>query len=142
MKEISEFLLARWEADPGSMPSLRRLTVDGRPARVGLKDSCQLRNGLGVIQPPRALIAKVADYVELPSAGVCCGGAGTYSMLQPEMSKAVLDPTLVQAREADLDYLVALNVVCTRQLQAGVKRARLRVKVVHLVELLELALPD
>lgn len=142
VKEISEFLLARWEADPESMPSLRRLTIDGRPARVGLKDSCQLRNGLGVIQPPRTLIAKVADYVELPSAGVCCGGAGTYSMLQPEMSKAVLDPTLVQAREADLDYLVALNVVCTRQLQAGVKRAKLRVKVVHLVELLELALSD
>jgi len=142
VKEISEFLLARWKADPGSTPTLRRLSVDGRPARVGLKDSCQLRNGLGVIQPPRTLIAQVADYIELPSAGVCCGGAGTYSMLQPELSRAVLDPTLKQAREAELDYLVSLNVVCTRQLRAGVKRARLRVKVVHLVELLELALAD
>ncbi len=140
VKEISQFLLARWEADPGSMPALRRLTVDGRPARVGLKDSCQLRNGLGVFQPPRALIAAIADYVELPSAGVCCGGAGTYSMLQPQLSAAILDPTLAQAREAELDHLVTLNVVCTRQLKAGVKRARLQVKVVHLVELLELAL--
>ena len=142
VKEISEFLMARWEADPALIPTLRRLTVDGRPARVGLKDSCQLRNGLGVFAQPRALIAKVADYVELPSAGECCGGAGTYSMLQPTMSKAVLDPTLVQARAAELDYLVALNVVCTRQLEAGVKRAGLRLRVLHLVELLELALPD
>ena len=47
---------------------------------------------------------------------------------------------LEQARDLDLDYLVSLNVVCHRQLVAGVKRARLRVKVIHLAELLELAL--
>ncbi|HEX2706250.1 MAG TPA: (Fe-S)-binding protein [Candidatus Lustribacter sp.] len=140
VKEVSEFLVERWARDPASMPVLRRLTVDGRPARVGLKDSCQLRNGLGVTAQPRALIGRVAEYVELASAGVCCGGAGTYSILQPKMSQQVLDPTLQQARDAELDYLVALNIVCQRQLQTGVRKARLKVKVVHLVELLEMAL--
>ena len=140
VQELSQFLAARWEADPSSVPPLRTITSRGRTARVGLKDSCQLRNGMGVTAQPRALIAKVADYIELPSAGTCCGGAGTYSMLQPEMSQKVLSPTLEQARDLDLDYLVSLNVVCHRQLVAGVKRARLRVKVIHLAELLELAL--
>jgi glycolate oxidase iron-sulfur subunit len=142
VKEVSQFLVHRWADDPGSMPTLRPILVGGRLARVGLKDSCQLRNGLGVTAQPRELIAKVADYVELPSAGVCCGGAGTYSILQPDMSKKVLDPTLQQARDLGLDYLVSLNVVCQRQLQTGVKRAGLNVKVIHLVELLEIALGD
>ena len=142
VQEISQFLLARWEADPSRMPRLRRLEIDGRAARVGLQDSCQLRNGLGVVAPPRELIRRVADYVELPSAAVCCGGAGTYSMLEPELSRTILQPRLEQASELGLDYLVALNVVCTRQLRQGVRRAGLPVQVLHLVELLELALED
>ena len=140
VKEVGEFLLSRWDENPASMPPLRPILVDGRPARVGVKDSCQLRNGLGVFAQSRALVGRVASLVELPSAGVCCGGAGTYSMLQPEMSRAVLDPTLTQARDLGLDYLVSLNVVCTRQLASGVRRAKLPVRVLHLVELLELAL--
>lgn len=140
VKEVGEFLLSRWDENPASMPPLRPILVDGRPARVGVKDSCQLRNGLGVFAQSRALVGRVASLLELPSAGVCCGGAGTYSMLQPEMSRAVLDPTLTQARDLGLDYLVSLNVVCTRQLASGVRRAKLPVRVLHLVELLELAL--
>jgi glycolate oxidase iron-sulfur subunit len=137
VKEVSEFLLQRWQDDPETMPTLRPILIDGRLARVGLKDSCQLRNGLKVIAPPRELLGRIADYVELPAAGTCCGGAGTYSMLQPEMSAKVLDPMLVQARDQGLDYLVSLNVVCTRQLTSGARKARLKVRVVHLVELLE-----
>jgi glycolate oxidase iron-sulfur subunit len=140
VKEVSEFLLQRWQDDPETMPTLRPILIDGRLARVGLKDSCQLRNGLKVIAPPRELLGRIADYVELPAAGTCCGGAGTYSMLQPEMSAKVLDPMLVQARDQGLDYLVSLNVVCTRQLTSGARKARLKVRVVHLVELLEMAL--
>ena len=140
--ELSQFLVARWAADPSSKPRLRKILVDGRVARIGLQDSCQLRNGMGVSAQPRALLREIGDYVELPSAGTCCGGAGTYSMLQPTMSQAVLAPTMVQAQEAELDYLVSLNVVCQRQLATGVKRSRVPVQVIHLAELLELALAD
>lgn len=139
VREVSEYLHKRWEADPASMPPLRRLTVDGRPARVALQDSCQLRNGLGVSAQPRALIARVADYVELPSAGVCCGGAGTYSMLQPQMSRAIFAPRVEQARAAGIDYYVTVNPVCQRQVAAELKRGGLRVPVLHLVELLAMA---
>ncbi len=140
VREVSEFLYERWQTDPASQPPLRQLTVDGRPARVGLQDSCQLRNGLGVSAAPRALIAMVAEYVELPSAGTCCGGAGTYSMLQPQMSHRILDPKMEQARDAELDYLVTVNPVCQRQVSDGVRRAKLSVRVLHLVELLAMAL--
>ncbi len=142
VQELSQFLVARWAADPSSKPRLRPIMIDGRIARIGLQDSCQLRNGMGVSAQPRALLREIGDYVELPSAGTCCGGAGTYSMLQPAMSQAVLAPTMVQAQEAGLDYLVSLNVVCQRQLATGVKRSRVPVQVIHLAELLERALGD
>ncbi|THA25218.1 (Fe-S)-binding protein [Streptomyces sp. RKND-216] len=119
-----------------------RVTVDGRPARVGLQDSCHLRNGLGVTRPPRELIAAVAEYVEVPGAGDCCGAAGTYAMLRPADSRAVLDPKLAALAEADLDFVVAVNPGCLRQLRQGLRRTGARARAVHLAELLALAEED
>jgi glycolate oxidase iron-sulfur subunit len=116
-----------------------QVTVDGRRARVALQDSCHLRNGLGVTRPPRELVAAVADYVELPGAGDCCGAAGTYAMLRPDDSRAVLDPKLEALRELDVDYVVAVNPGCLRQLRQGLRRTRSRTKAVHLAELLAMA---
>jgi len=113
--------------------------VAGRRARVTLQDSCHLRNGLGVTRPPRELIAAVADYVELPGAGDCCGAAGTYSLLRPSDSRAVLAPKTAAIEAADVDYIVALNPGCLRQLRQGLRRARSTVKAIHLAELLAMA---
>ena len=113
VQELSQFLVARWAADPSSKPRLRPIMIDGRIARIGLQDSCQLRNGMGVSAQPRALLREIGDYVELPSAGTCCGGAGTYSMLQPAMSQAVLAPTMVQAQEAGLDPAKITDIEAT-----------------------------
>lgn len=137
--EFSEVVQQRWHNHP---PTLRPLLVDGRPARVGLQDSCHLRNGLGVSAPARDLIAMVAEYVELPSAGTCCGAAGTYSLLQPERSKQVLAPKLEQVRELALDYVVVVNPGCQRQLLDGLRRSRSTAKVLHLAELLAQCLSD
>ncbi len=128
-------------ADPSGpdVPALRRLTVDGRPARAALQDSCHLRNGLGTHVAPRALVARVADLVELPSAASCCGAAGTYALLRPGDAKAVLDPKLDEVEAAGIDYLVAVNPGCQRQLTIGLRRRRSRVRVLHLAELLAMA---
>ncbi|GAA0913769.1 (Fe-S)-binding protein [Streptomyces thermoalcalitolerans] len=133
VRELSEYL-----AEKGHRPA-GRVMVDGRRARAALQDSCHLRNGLGVTRPPRELIAEVADYVELPSAGKCCGAAGTYSLLRPADSKKVLDPKLSEVEAADVDYVVAVNPGCLRQLEQGLRRARSRAKAIHLAEFLALA---
>ena len=106
----------------------------GRP-RIGLQDSCHLRNGLGVAAEPRALIARLGEYVELPSAATCCGAAGTYAVLRPEDSARVLDGHLDEIAAADLDAIVVVNPGCYRQLEQGVKRRGLRTRVVHIAEL-------
>ena len=109
--------------------------ADGRP-RIGLQDSCHLRNGLGVWREPRELIARVGEYVELPSAAACCGAAGSYAIVRPDDSARVLDRHLDEIADADLDMVAVVNPGCYRQLQQAVKRRGLRTRVAHLAELL------
>jgi glycolate oxidase iron-sulfur subunit len=125
--ELSEWL--------GSQPGPPADQAAERP-RVALQDSCHLRNGLGVWREPRRLIAQVADYVELPSAAVCCGAAGTYATLRPRDSAAVLEPKLDEIAAAEVDLVVAVNPGCLRQLRAGLRRRGLGTRAVHLAELL------
>jgi glycolate oxidase iron-sulfur subunit len=116
---------------------LPRQASDGRPARIGLQDSCHLRNAVGVWRQPRELIAHLGEYVEVPNAAGCCGAAGSYSVLRPDDSRAVLAPKLDALAELDLDYLAVVNPGCYRQLAGALKGSR--TKVVHLAELLATA---
>ena len=109
--------------------------ADGRP-RTGLQDSCHLRNGLGVWREPRELIARVGEYVELPSAAACCGGRAPTRSVRPDDSARVLDRHLDEIADADLDMVAVVNPGCYRQLQQAVKRRGLRARVAHLAELL------
>ncbi|WP_411077259.1 (Fe-S)-binding protein [Streptomyces sp. cmx-10-25] len=115
------------------------LRVDGRRARVALQDSCHLRNGLGVWTAPRDLLAQVADYVELPSAGTCCGAAGTYSLLRPKESRRILAAKVEEIEAAGVDYVAAVNPGCLRQLRTGLRRKRSRTRAAHLADLLVMA---
>ncbi|MHC3393251.1 (Fe-S)-binding protein [Streptomyces lavendulocolor] len=128
VRELSAYLAGR-----GVTGELR---VDGRRATVALQDSCHLRNGLGVWKQPRELLGQVADYVELPSAATCCGAAGTYSLLRRRESRRILDARIEQIEAAGIDYVAAVNPGCLRQLRTGLRRARSRVKAVHIAELL------
>jgi glycolate oxidase iron-sulfur subunit len=133
VKEISAYLVEHgFQADG-------EVLVDGRRARVTLQDSCHLRNGLGVTVEPRSLLRQVADYIEIPGAGTCCGAAGTYSMVRPKDSRRVLAPKIAQIEDAGVDFVVAVNPGCLRQLQQGLRRSRSTVHAVHLVDLLVMA---
>jgi glycolate oxidase iron-sulfur subunit len=125
--------LSEWLSRSAAVPS--PLLVDGRPARIGLQDSCHLRNGLGVWREPRAILAALGEYVEVPGAGSCCGAAGTYALVRPKDSAAVVAPKVDALRELDLDILVTVNPGCTRQMQTAVRKAGLRTRVVHLADL-------
>ena len=124
----------------------RRQRRAARPRlRIGLQDSCHLRNGMGVWREPRELLARIGEYVELPSAAACCGAAGSYSVLRPKDSASVLDPHLDEIDAADLDVIAVVNAGCYRQLEQGIKRRKLRTRVVHIAELLaesDIALPQ
>jgi glycolate oxidase iron-sulfur subunit len=140
VKEFSQWMVEREAPSHNGAGPAHNGAAPAQPAtgrlRIGLQDSCHLRNGLGVWREPRELIARIGEYVELPSAAACCGAAGSYSVVRPEDSKRVLDPHLDEIAAADLDVIVVVNAGCYRQLQQGVKRRKLRTRVVHLAELL------
>ena len=116
-----------------------QVRVGDRRARVALQDSCHLRNGLGVWREPRALLSAVAEYVELPGAARCCGAAGTYALVRPRDSRRVLDPKLDQIEAAGVDYVVAVNPGCLRQLRQGLRRRKSTVRALHIANFLRLA---
>jgi glycolate oxidase iron-sulfur subunit len=133
--DYSEALLERGQT-PGP------IVVDGRPVRIGLQDSCHLRNGLGVSAAPRNVLAGLGEYVEIPGAADCCGAAGTYAILRRRDSRRVLAEKLTVLADLDLDFLVVVNPGCQRQLTTAIRRARLRTKVVHLAEIVAAAQSD
>ncbi|MEV6012977.1 (Fe-S)-binding protein [Streptomyces sp. NPDC051976] len=130
--DYSEALLER------GLPS-GPILVDGRPARIGLQDSCHLRNGMGVSAEPRELLEALGNYIEIPGAGDCCGAAGTYAVLRRRDSRRVLAEKMAALTELELDYLVVVNPGCQRQLITAVRRAHLYTRVVHLSELVAMA---
>jgi glycolate oxidase iron-sulfur subunit len=131
--ELSEHL-----AKTGATP-IGEVRVDGRRARVAIQDSCHLRNGLRVFAEPRALIAAVAEFVPVKADDSCCGSAGTYSLLRPKDSRRILDPKLEAYQAAGVDYVVAVNPGCLRQVQTGLRRRGSAIRTVHLADLLAAA---
>lgn len=115
---------------------LKKTETEQRPLRVGLQDSCHLRNGLGVWKEPRELLSRTATYVELPSSASCCGAAGTYALVRKKESKAILAKKIAEIEAADLDYVIAVNPGCLRQLQTGLRKSKSRTKAVHIVDFL------
>jgi len=116
-----------------------QVRMGARQARVALQDSCHLRNGLGVWREPRGLLNAVAEYVELPGAARCCGAAGTYALVRPRDSRRVLDPKIDEIEAAGIDYVVAVNPGCLRQLRQGLRRRKSTVRALHIADFLRLA---
>lgn len=103
--------------------------------KVAYHDACSLQHGVQVKTQPRQLLKDAGfDVIEVPEAHICCGSAGTYNMLQPELASQL------QARKAEHiesvapQIVAAGNIGCMEQIAGGVK-----VPVVHTVELLDWA---
>jgi glycolate oxidase iron-sulfur subunit len=94
---------------------------------------------MGVTMAPRQVLSALGTYVEVPGAGDCCGAAGTYAIVRRRESRRILQVKLAAIAALDLDFLAVVNPGCQRQMIAGLRRARLRTRVLHLAELVALA---
>jgi glycolate oxidase iron-sulfur subunit len=118
---------------------LQPIMHNGKKVRIGLQDSCHLRNGMGVFKEPRKILTQLGEYIEVPNAQGCCGAAGSYSLLRSRDSQRIIAPKVAAIKELNLDYLVSVNPGCTRQLKSALRRARVKTKVLHISELIALA---
>jgi glycolate oxidase iron-sulfur subunit len=77
------------------------------------------------------------EFVEMTHADICCGSAGIYNAVQPEMSQRILDEKMEDLLATEPELVVTANPGCQMQLEAGLRaRGRTDVAVKHLSELL------
>ncbi|MCU0563403.1 MAG: (Fe-S)-binding protein, partial [Desulfobacterales bacterium] len=123
-RDVSEWLAA--EVAPFSR------ALEGR--RVTFHDPCHAVRGQGLFREPRELLRRMpgAEFVELPEADWCCGGAGSYALSHYELAMQVLDRKMENLRKTGADVLVTTCPACILQLSHGVRRHGLKVEVRHL----------
>lgn len=107
-------------------------------------DPCHLVHGQRVHAQPRALLKRIPGLtlVELPESDLCCGSAGIYNLLEPEMADQLLELKVRRIAETGAQIVVTGNPGCVLQIAKGCRERGLAVEVLHPVELLARALPE
>jgi glycolate oxidase iron-sulfur subunit len=125
-KDVSELLIAL----EGELPQ-----GDGRGLAVAYHAACSLQHGQKVTEPPKRLLAGAGYLVRSPmEAHLCCGSAGTYNILEPEIASQLGARKVANLERLDADVIATGNIGCA--IQIG-QRASL--PVVHTVELIDWA---
>ncbi len=131
-RDLSELLGAAGPCSAGA----------GAPrVRVAYDAPCHLLHAQRVSAAPLATLgaATGVELVPLADADQCCGGAGIYNLLHPDVSAAVLDAKLDCIEEARVAVVATGNPGCLMQIGAGLRRRGSRVRVAHPVDLLDAA---
>ena len=125
--------LTEWLAEVG-MPAPRRDVK----VRVTYQDACHLAHAQRIKKQPRELIRSLPGvaWVEMRHADICCGAAGLYSTLEPEMSKRILEEKLVDGLATKADVLAVANPGCQMQIESGLRAKGSTMKVEHVSETL------
>ena len=120
-------------------PRRPRLELRGR---VAYDAPCHLRHGQGVEEEPLRVLGRIEglEVRRLPSCDDCCGGAGIYNLLQPELSARVLSPKLGEVEDDPPDWVATGNPGCIMQIGSGLRERGADTGVVHPVELVDRAL--
>ncbi|HYT83794.1 MAG TPA: heterodisulfide reductase-related iron-sulfur binding cluster [Gemmatimonadales bacterium] len=129
VRDVTELLAANGGPVPGAPLDVH----------VAYDPPCHLLHAQRVADPPLRVLAAipVLQVVPVPGAAECCGSAGLFTLVEPEMSRAVLNPKLERLREAAPQVVATGNPGCLMQLGAGLAAAGIRAAVRHPVELLD-----
>jgi glycolate oxidase iron-sulfur subunit len=142
--DIQEYLdrVGLSEAFAASLRPLRH--ADGQPAtaerplELAYHDACHMLHGQGLREPPRSLLRQIPHVRlrEATEAGVCCGSAGIYNLVQPEEAAE-----LGRIKAADLAgtgaaIAVSANIGCSLQIRRHLEESGRCLPVLHPVQLL------
>lgn len=102
-------------------------------------DACHLAHGQRLRAEPRALLAAVPglQLVPLRDADFCCGSAGIYNLLHPELAREFLNQKLDRLAETGAQVVVSGNPGCLLQIAMGLRQRGLRMRAAHTVEVLD-----
>lgn len=105
------------------------------PMQVAYHSACSLQHGQQIKTAPKTLLARAGFKVLEPrDAHLCCGSAGTYNLMQPEISQELKRRKVATLEEKQPDIIAAGNIGCMMQIGSAAS-----VPIVHTVELLDWA---
>ena len=132
VQDVSVFLDQLGLVPPGPLPV---------PLRVAYHDACHLLHAQGVRDQPRRLLAAVpnVELLELNDGGMCCGSAGVYNLVQPEIARQLGDRKVARILDTGADAVVTGNIGCLTQIQMHLRRQSQELPVYHTMTLLDRA---
>jgi glycolate oxidase iron-sulfur subunit len=102
---------------------------------IAYHSACSLQHGQKITLLPKELLSKNGFVVkDVPESHLCCGSAGTYNILQPDIANKLRDRKVANIAMVKPDMIAAGNIGCMVQIAGGTS-----VPVVHTVELLDWA---
>lgn len=103
--------------------------------KVAYHSACSLQHGQRITDEPKALLAQAGfSVVDIPEGHICCGSAGVYNILQPEIATELRTRKVNNIKSTRPDVVAAGNIGCITQLAGGMS-----IPVAHTVELLDWA---
>ncbi len=125
--------LTEWLAEVGLPEPERNVKM-----RVTYQDACHLAHAQRIKKQPRDLLRALPgiEWVEMRHADICCGAAGLYSTLEPEMSQSILAQKLDDVLPTGADVIAVANPGCQMQLEAGLRARQLPMKGMHVAGVL------
>ena len=110
-------------------------TQPPRPLHLAYHSACSMQHGQKIIREPKALLAKAGFRVsDVPEGHLCCGSAGTYNILQPEIAQQLRDRKVGNIEKIAPDAIATGNIGCITQIGNGTT-----IPIMHTVELLDWA---
>jgi glycolate oxidase iron-sulfur subunit len=105
---------------------------------VTYHEACHLCHGQKISAQPREVLRAIPNLrlIELPESTWCCGSAGIYNLVQPEMANDLLERKLKHIKSTGAEVVATGNPGCLLQIVNGAKRENLPLRVVHPVTLL------
>lgn len=107
---------------------------------VTYHSACSMQHGQKITDAPKKLL-KAAGFVvkDVPEAHICCGSAGTYNILQPELAGQLRERKVDNIQKTRPEIVATGNIGCMTQIGKGFADRGVRTPIVHTVELLDWA---
>ena len=110
--------------------------AENRPdLKVAYHGACSLQHGQKITRLPKELLSKTGFVVkDIPESHLCCGSAGTYNILQPDIAAGLRDRKVANIASVKPDMIAAGNIGCMVQIASATN-----IPVFHTIELLDWA---
>ncbi|WP_009632701.1 (Fe-S)-binding protein [Synechocystis sp. PCC 7509] len=135
VKDVQEFLVT-----VGLTAKLLPITEE--TLTLVYQDACHLLHGQKISVQPRQLLKQIPQVklVEPIDAALCCGSAGVYNMLQPEIAEELGNQKVENLLNTGADLIASANPGCTLQINKHLKMQGKKIDVIHPIELLDFSI--